>query len=521
MQYNIFKISKVEEMKMDMANVGFKKRGKEIESSEYKMNLYCRCDYNQKISWEKIFHDFDENDIPTKVGISSVIICESNKLNYAITYGFSSFLVQKYSDKEFGFNFAKRINLKELKRKSSMNPHSNRNASITSYKNTKTILFDSGENITSLSFSPENEFYGKRIDIGKSIKFVVDIPLKEISDLLHSIERDLKNPIINKIPLLTKITKDEDIQRLSEKMFDDLEEKCNSYLSNDNTSEFFINDFYVVGSSIYFEDEYSKVIKIGKIEKETDLYELRDIFNLSKEIELDIRTILEKGKLIYKDSFGKRLYSENIIKFINYENVEENVSYYDGEWFYYNNDYYDLVMDEINTIEVKYEKDDNISKADLMKYKSNKVEYREQILNKILSKKYKGILLDRDLLISKYENENFNSSYKIELADFIIEKEYISLKIGNSQALSYCVDQSSLAAKLINVKKADLSKEKLPTPDSIGVWFYFESNTIFKNNTCDIKKVVSIMLLSKLSEWSKSIKIYGQKPIIHVNKYSK
>ena len=195
MQYTIFKIKDKENLLKDMFERDFNRIGNEIESDKYKLKLFYKYDNDLKLSWKNILIEFGEQNPPTRTGISGIIICESDDNNYAITYGASSFLVQKYSDREFGFDFAKRIELKEMKRKSSMIPHSTKNSSITSFKNTKTILFDSGENITSLSFAPEDNFYGKRIDIGKSIKLKVDIPLNKISMLFEKIEQDISNNI--------------------------------------------------------------------------------------------------------------------------------------------------------------------------------------------------------------------------------------------------------------------------------------------------------------------------------------
>lgn len=401
-----------------------------------------------------------------------------------------------------------------------MTPHSRRNSSITSFRNTKTIVFDSGENITSLSFTPDNEFYGKRIDIGKSIKLKSDISLNNIYQLFDQIESDVSNDIINRIPLLTKITNADEIERYDKMMYDSLSKEFDAY-GNSNSSEFSMNEFYIVGSSIYFEEDHTQVVKVGKYEQEIELHNLNDLFELSKSIGVDIQTIIERGKIIYKDSSNEKIYAESIRKYINYEIESENVSLYNEEWFYYNDDYYDLVMNEIKTIETEYNSSDDYTKEQIETFRVNDKEYREEILNKILSKKYNGRLLDRDMFISKYENEYFNSEYKIELADLLLENEYVSVKIGSAQALSYCVDQSDLSARLIDAKKINLAEKGLPIPDKFGVWFFMESNSAFENGKVNLQKIHSIMLLSKLSTWSKNIKILGKTPVIRINKYIK
>lgn len=519
MQYNVFKLEKKEALLKEMLDRDFEKIGNEIISDKYKLNLYYKYDTDLKLSWKNILIEFGATNPPARTGISGIIICESTDNNYAITYGSSSFLVQKYSDREFGFDFAKRIGLKEMKRKSSMTPHSTRNSSITSFKNTKTITFDSGENITSLSFTPEKEFYGKRIDIGKSIKFKIDISLNHIHQLFDQIECDMKNSIINKIPLLTKITNSEEIEQYYKIMYESLSKEYESY-GNSNSSQFSINEFYIVGSSIYFEEDHTQVVKIGKYEEELELHSLKDLFELSKQINVDIQTIIETGKIIHKNASEERIYTESIRSHINYEIESENVSLYDDEWYYFNDDYFDLVMNEIQTIDIKYDCADNYTKQDLENFREKPEEYREELLNKILANKHNARLFDRNIFISKYENEYFNSEYKIELADLILDNEYISVKIGSAQSLSYCVDQSALSAKLIDSKKVDLKTENLPTPSKFGLWFFLENNSIFENNEVNLQKIHSIMLLSKISTWSKNIKVLGKTPIIHINKYT-
>ena len=520
MQYNIFKINDKENLKKEMYERDYARIGNEIISSDYKLSLYYKYDDDLKLSWKNILIEFGEQNPPKRTGISGIILCESNNTNYAITYGASSFLVLKYSDKEFGFDFAKRIELKEMKRKSSMIPHSTKNSSITSFKNTKTIVFDSGENITSLSFTPEDNFYGKRIDIGKSIKLKVDIPLDNISKLFNKIESDISNEIINRIPLLTKITNLDEIEKYNQIMYNSLLEEYNSKEKLNNT-HFSLNEFYIVGSSIYFDEDHTQIIKVGKIEEEIELHSLNDLFSFANRHSIEVQDVIERGKIVYKDLSNQRIYSENIRKYITYEIDSENVSLYNDEWYYYNDDYYDLIINEVKSIDIKYELSDNYCNNDIEKNRTNNKEYREEILNKVLCKKYNGKLMDRNIFISKYESDYFDSEFKIEIADLIIDDEYISVKIGNSQSLSYCVDQSDLSAKLIKAKKIDLKKYDLKEPQKYGVWFYLENNTIFDGNTAKIEKVKSIMLLSKLSTWAKNIKMIGKTPIIHVNKYNK
>ena len=518
MQYNIFKLKNKREFMDEILQKGFRRCGNTITSAEYALSLFCKYDEEQKLNWEKIFYDFGETSIPKKSGVSSIIVCSSNEHDFVITYGSSSFVTQKYSEKEFGFDFAKRIGLKEMKRKSSKAPHSNKNASITTYKNTKTILFDTGENITSLSFTPENSFYGKRIDIGKSIKLNVDISLENISVLFNSILEDLDKTILNNIPLLTKITNNEDIDRYYQTMYSSLQEEFNNF-GNSNISQFTIDEFQVVGSSFYFEEEYNKVFKLGRIEKNIEIHNIFDLFTVAREYEVDVQQVIEKGKFVYKNSQNEIIHFEYIKPFISYEIPNEQVSLYDGDWYFYNQDYMDLIMKELDTLEVIYDSTNNITKSQLNSIAT--ADYREQKINKLLASKYSGIVLDRENFIVKYEHEFFDSSYKVEIADFIRDEEYISVKVGQASALAYCIDQCALSARLIQGRIIKLEEIKLPYPKEYGVWFYLETNSIFVNGKANIKKLGSIMLLSKLCDWSKLIKSFGKIPRVYVNKYEK
>ena len=110
MQYNIFKIKDKKNLLEAMQDKDYKKCGNDITSGDYKLNLYCKYEPNQKISWKSVFDAFGEDNIPNKSGVSSIVLCIKNNNDiFAITYGSSSFLAQKYCDREFGFDFANRI----------------------------------------------------------------------------------------------------------------------------------------------------------------------------------------------------------------------------------------------------------------------------------------------------------------------------------------------------------------------------------------------------------------------------
>ena len=521
MQYNVFKIKDKKGLLETMQNKGYDKCGKEIRSGHYILNLYCKYEDNQKIGWESVFSAFEENNIPNKSGVTGIVLCNANNsCIYAITYGTSSFIVQKYCDREFGFDFAKRIELDEMKRKSSITASSNRNSSITSYKNTRTILYETGENITSLSFTPLNKEYGKRIDIGKSIKFNIDIPFIRISELLDKIQYVLDKDPINKIPLLTEVKNSDEITEYYERMYQGFRCELERYKNGSGLESFssvYLNEFTIIGCDFFFENNSEKLLKIGREEFSIELLNLEELFIISIEYKLDIQQLIEHAKIVYKNELNEVIFSEPFKKHINYELNDENVCFYDGIWYEYNNDYVKLVQDEVKTITVVYKNDDNVSKSLI---ETQKGLYREDKINKLIVQKYSGILLDRECLLLKYENEFNHNNYKIEIADLIIDNTYFSLKVGDSQSLSYCVDQSMLSANLINSNMVNLEKINNTEITNIGLWFYLNRKKIFESLPIDILKLNSIMLISKISIWSKQIKSMGKTPIIYISKYN-
>lgn len=519
MQYNIFKIKNKRTLLENMEEKQYTKCGNDITSGDYRLSLYCKYEENQKISWKSVFDAFGENNIPSKSGVSSIVLCVKNSDDvFAITYGTSSFLAQKHCEREFGFDFAKRIELDEIKRKSSITASSNKNSSITSYKNTKTILYDTGENITSISFTPLNEFYGKRIDIGKSIKFNIDISFDRIHELLDEIKKDLLKEPINKIPLLVEVRNEEEINEYYETMYkefrNELDKFKNGNLQNYNSID--LNEFTIVRCNFYFENEESRLLKIGRDEYVLETLTLGELFRFSIEKNLDIQQIVESARIVYMDESDQIIYSEYFKKHINYELADKNICFYDGRWYEYNNDYIKLIQDEVMTIKVIYKEEDNMTKSEL----NNKEGlYREDKINKILADKYSGLLLDRDCLLLKYDNEFNHNDYKVEIADLIVDNTYFSLKIGDAQSLSYCVDQSLLSANLINSKIVNLTEIDNDKVSKFGLWFYLEKKRIFNKLPINLLKLNSIMLISKLSIWSKQIKSMGKEPIIYISKY--
>jgi len=127
-QINLYKmeLSKKEEFLSKIA-ARFELRGKLIadEEGNYEVRLYTERPKERKpLEWQWIL---DEYECELSVGLSApkaVLVIISEEGTYSVTYGLSYFMVDKYCDVEFAFDFARRIPFKQIKTTTLTTPHS-------------------------------------------------------------------------------------------------------------------------------------------------------------------------------------------------------------------------------------------------------------------------------------------------------------------------------------------------------------------------------------------------------------
>ena len=69
---------------------------------------------------------------------------EINNSIYVATFGPSFYLVEKYCDRNFAFNIARKFEYEKVKSTSIANPNSNKNKVISSYLDSDYFEYDSG-----------------------------------------------------------------------------------------------------------------------------------------------------------------------------------------------------------------------------------------------------------------------------------------------------------------------------------------------------------------------------------------
>lgn len=118
----------------------------------YGCTLYMsRPNDNKELSWNWVLQEFNQQPIEIPVMPKCVIVIESeDDKTYAVTFGHAYFLVDKFCDRDFGFNFARKLSYDEIKTTTLTTPNSRRNKTVNTYINYSELEFDSGESFAKL-----------------------------------------------------------------------------------------------------------------------------------------------------------------------------------------------------------------------------------------------------------------------------------------------------------------------------------------------------------------------------------
>lgn len=215
MQYNIFKINKKEKLLQEMQEKKYYTNNKTIKSGDFELTLYYNKIENTAISWHKVLSEFGINVQVDKESLKGIMLADNGDEMYAVTYGMSSSLVQKYCDSDFPMDIAKKINVSKVKRKAAKILNGSTNSLVKTLSNSNFIVVDKGESVVNLEPVPDDkENLGKCIGIGKSLRINSDKELEcfyEIVNILNGIsKREEQRPI----PLLLKVKNDELVENI-------------------------------------------------------------------------------------------------------------------------------------------------------------------------------------------------------------------------------------------------------------------------------------------------------------------
>ncbi|NCU18340.1 DUF6119 family protein [Pallidibacillus pasinlerensis] len=225
------------------------------QGEKYRFSFYKTEEkIDKEISWNWILCEFNQPSLTRKTQPKAVLVIENKGNMYSVTFGSAFFLVDKFCDRNFAFNIARRMEYKEIKTTTLLSPNMQRNKNISTYINYENLEFDSGESFAKLKAKLNldkysNELIGETVEFGNSIKFDLKVPnLENICELLRFIKIVLNKEEVYKIPVFNNVTDKELQERLENNLYSMFEENVN----NNNVS---ISELDIIGVTEIFNNQ--------------------------------------------------------------------------------------------------------------------------------------------------------------------------------------------------------------------------------------------------------------------------
>ncbi len=494
------------------------------------MTLYISQPTEEKdINWNWLLREFQVDAIRSIPNPKSVLLIEKDDIAYAVTFGASYFIVDKYCNRNFAFNFARKVEYKEIKTTALTAPNSQRNKIINTYINYNNLEFDSGESFTKvkakLAIDDTFTIHKETIEIGNSIKFTLNQDsLDNIADLILYIENTLEvQKDKYKIPVFAKVVDSELIDILDAR----LKEEVLNNINNINISEIDI----IGATEIFNHNDTSFTASFKQYKKEISELSINQLTQFANEHEFNLNENMLEVKITSYNN-GTSVRTDKIKNLIDYTDDTEKCILLNGQWYHFNDDYLSYLADSIKEIDAIYNPEYNFHKAlhnEFLEQKYLEEKDRDEYVGKAerqirekIKKKYYAERYYNIMLAENYEFENYDrivsriGTADIELMDLYKDNTIFAVKIGSSSGkLCYVADQSLQALKAY---KHNLVTEKPPV-SNVAIWIVLDRTNQLNliDGKPDINELDMLILKNKLDSWKKEVRILGYKPIIYVN----
>ncbi len=500
------------------------------QEEKYHFSLYkIDEEVDKEISWNWILHEFEQPYLSVKTQPKAVLTIEYDDEMYAVTFGSAFFLVDKFCDKNFAFEFARRVRYVEIKTTTLLSPNMLRNKNISTYINYENLEFDSGESFAKLKAKLnlseyDNGLIGETIEFGNSIKFDFKVPsLENLAQLLAFNKLILSKDEIYKIPVFNKVNAENLLQRLEANLFLKIEEN-----PSDNIT---ISELDIIGvSEVFNNQDTSFEIWHGQKRKVIDNLNFSEVERFAEEKEIELSKEILNIK-IKSFNNGQSIRTDKIRNLIDYVDDEERCLLNKGVWYHYNDDYQKYLEDSISEIKVIYNPDYDFSDTIHDVFINEKFSEERKLpefegftdikINEKLKKKYYAerafnLLRVRD----SFENyDRVTTSYagaQIELMDLYKQDTMYAVKIGSaSSTLCYAVDQSISSLKMYKHN----TLVGMPSIKNVAIWLILKRQplSLDQNGQPKLNTLNMIMLKNKLDSWKKEVRLQGLEPIVHIN----
>ena len=500
------------------------------ENETFGLTLYLNRSENQKdISWNWVLDEFDREEIQFVSSPKAVILVErGDGTEYAVTFGHSFFVVDKYCDGDFGFNFARRLKYDEIKTTTLTTPSSRRNKTVNTYINYNYLDIGSGESFSKLkakvALADGFTLYKPAVEIGSSIKFVTDEDsLEHILKLIVHVEDTIQNcPEIYKIPVFSRIRDEDELQRLNAKLAAGV---C------DNPGQLNIAELDIIGATEIFNNNDSMFeLKYGRKSKKVTSLTSEEICCFCQENNLDYASMmLDIAVVSYYN--GDPIVTKRVRDLIEYTLDEEMVLLSKGIWYRYNDDYLTYLEASIAEIDAEYHPEYDFTTAIHNAFVERKYvaekdsdDYAgksETVVKNALKTKYYA---ERAFNLIRAEDNGFKNfdrnpervgNSKVEEMDLYKDETMYVVKIGNTSGkLCYAVDQSLTSLKLY--KSGNL--HGMPEIHRAVLWFVLDRGHIEDaNGKPDLSRLKMLMLKNRLDQWKKEVRLMAIRPLIYIN----
>ncbi|MCU9614351.1 TIGR04141 family sporadically distributed protein [Caldibacillus lycopersici] len=505
---------------------------KELEDEEeekYSFSLFkINEEVDKEISWNWILNEFGQPLLSVKTQPKAVLVIEYDDEMYAVTFGSAFFLVDKYCDRNFAFEFARRMKYLEIKTTTLLSPNMQRNKNISTYINYESLEFDSGESFAKLKAKLNldeynNALIGETVEFGNSIKFDLKVSnLENVSRLITFIKLILNQDEIYKIPVFNNVTDKDLLEQLETNLFSKIEE---------NINDITISELDIIGVSEIFnnQDTFFELWH-GHKRKEIESLNLAEVekFAEEKEIELSKEILNIKVKSFNN---GKSIRTDKIKNLIDYVDDDKRCVLNKGIWYHYNDDYQKYLEDSISEIEVIYSQEYDFSDSihqDFIDEKFNEEKedpefegltdskVKEKLKNKYYAERAFNLLRVRDGFENYDRVTNSYAGAQIELMDLYKGETMYAVKIGSaSSTLCYAVDQSISSLKMYKHN----TLEGMPAVKNVAVWLVLKRQPLSLNQSGqpNLNTLNMIMLKNKLDSWKKEVRLQGLNPIVYIN----
>lgn len=495
------------------------------------LSLYlAQPNHRKDLVWSWVLDEFNLDHVQTIPAPKAVILVErEDGSTYAVTFGSSFFSVDKFCDRNFGFDFARRLDYKEIKTTTLTTPNSQRNKTVNTYINYNELEFDSGESFAKLKVKvalPEGfTLYKPIVEIGNSIKFVtLDDSLEQIVNLVAHVTFVIESRDETcKIPVFSRVKNEDLISRLNENLRIKIES---------GSTQINISELDIIGVTEVFNNNDGEFeLRYGRKAKRLCSLTERDLRGFCEENRFNYEeVVLDIGVVSYYDDTP--IATRYVKDIIDYTDDAEHCLLSKGIWYKFNDDYISYLEASIAELDTEYNPSYDFTNtthdafiADMFESEKEDDAYQglgiEEIKKKISNKYYAerafNLIRARDDGFTNYDRSSTRiNNTSLEVMDLYKDEAMITVKIGNtSSKLCYAVDQSLTALKLY--KKGDFPD--IPKISKAVLWFVLERSEHIEDETGrpDLNKLDMLLLKNRLDNWKKEVRLLGIKPLVYIN----